>query len=147
MDRQEILADDVQARFRQEMVDIGDAARDGVLDGNHAEIGDAIGNRREGVLEAGAGQGFPFGIHIAAGDMRIRAGFEIAYDCPAFVPMLLTLSVHPSRQNDLETADWVRTDPFVDVRKYIDAFGNVCSQVVAPPGRPGCRFRNWCANP
>jgi transglutaminase-like putative cysteine protease len=67
--------------------------------------------------------------------MRIRAGFEIAYDCPAPVPMLLTLSVHPSRQPDLETPDWVRTDPFVDVRQYIDAFGNICSQVVAPPGR------------
>jgi len=67
--------------------------------------------------------------------MRIRAGFEIAYDCPTFVPMLLALSVHPSRQKDLETPDWVRTDPFVDVRQYIDAFGNICSQVVAPPGR------------
>jgi transglutaminase-like putative cysteine protease len=67
--------------------------------------------------------------------MRIRAGFEIAYDCPAEVPMLLTLSVHPSRQGDLETPDWVRTEPFVNVRQYIDAFGNICSQVVAPPGR------------
>jgi transglutaminase-like putative cysteine protease len=67
--------------------------------------------------------------------MRIRAGFEIAYDCPAPVPMLLTLSVHPSRRQDLETPDWVKTDPFVDVRQYIDAFGNICSQVVAPPGR------------
>jgi transglutaminase-like putative cysteine protease len=67
--------------------------------------------------------------------MRIRAGFEIAYDCPAPVPMLLTLSVHPSRQPDLETPDWVRTDPIVDVRQYIDTFGNICSQIVAPPGR------------
>ncbi len=67
--------------------------------------------------------------------MRIRAGFEISYDCPAPVPMLLTLSVHPSRRDDLETPDWIKTDPFVDVRQYIDAFGNICSQVVAPPGR------------
>ncbi len=67
--------------------------------------------------------------------MRIRTGYEIAYDCPAPVPMLLMLSVHPSRRQDLETQDWVRTDPMVDVRQYIDGFGNICSRVLAPTGR------------
>jgi len=67
--------------------------------------------------------------------MRIRAGFEIAYDCPTPVPMMLTLSVHPSRRDDLETPDWLRTDPTVDVRQYIDGFGNICSRVLAPIGR------------
>ena len=67
--------------------------------------------------------------------MRIRNGFQITYDCPAPVPMLLTLSVHPSRRDQLETADWVRTDPIVDVRQYLDGFGNICSRVLAPPGR------------
>jgi transglutaminase-like putative cysteine protease len=68
-------------------------------------------------------------------DMRIRIGFEITYDCPAPVPILLSLSVHPSRRDDLETPDWVRTDPMVDVRQYIDAYGNICSRVLAPAGR------------
>jgi len=67
--------------------------------------------------------------------MRIRTGFEITYDCPIPVPMLLTLSVHPSRQDRLETPDWVRTDPFVDVRQYLDGFGNICSRITAPAGR------------
>jgi transglutaminase-like putative cysteine protease len=67
--------------------------------------------------------------------VRIRAGFEIVYDCPAPVPMLLTLSVHPERRGDLETPEWLRTDPIVDVRQYIDAFGNICSRVLAPAGR------------
>ncbi len=67
--------------------------------------------------------------------MRIRAGFEITYDCPAPVTMLLTLSVHPSRREDLETPDWVQTSPSVDVRQYIDGFGNICSRVLAPAGR------------
>ena len=67
--------------------------------------------------------------------MRIRTGFEIAYDCPDPVPMMLTLSVHSSRRDDLETPDWVRTDPMVDVRQYIDGFGNICSRVLAPAGR------------
>ena len=67
--------------------------------------------------------------------MRIHTGFEIAYDCPAPVPMLLTLSVHSSRRGDLETPDWLRTDPVVDVRQYIDGFGNIVSRVLAPAGR------------
>ena len=29
--------------------------------------------------------------------MKIRAGYEISYDCPQPTPMILTLSVHPSR--------------------------------------------------
>ena len=67
--------------------------------------------------------------------MRVRNGFQITYDCPAPTPMLLMLSVHPSRRDDLETADWVRTDPMVDVRQYIDGFGNICSRILAPAGR------------
>ena len=67
--------------------------------------------------------------------MRIKTGFEIVYDCPAPVPMLLTLSVHPSRRDDLETPDWLRTDPIVDVRQYIDGFGNIVSRILAPAGR------------
>lgn len=67
--------------------------------------------------------------------MRIQTGFEIIYDCPAPVPMLLMLSVHPTRRHDLETPDWLRTDPMLDVRQYLDGWGNICSRVLAPAGR------------
>lgn len=67
--------------------------------------------------------------------MRIKAGFEVTYDCPEPVPMLLTLSVHASRRDDLETPDWLRTDPVVDVRQYLDGFGNIVSRILAPAGR------------
>ncbi|MBW8813002.1 MAG: transglutaminase family protein [Caulobacterales bacterium] len=67
--------------------------------------------------------------------MRLKTGFEIVYDCPAPVPMLLMLSVHPSRRADLETPDWVRTDPAADVRQYLDVYGNICSRLLAPAGR------------
>ncbi|MBI1407431.1 MAG: transglutaminase family protein [Caulobacter sp.] len=67
--------------------------------------------------------------------MRIQTGFEIVYDCPEATPMLLTLSVHPSRRDDLETPDWLQTSPAVDVRQYLDGFGNIVSRVMAPAGR------------
>jgi transglutaminase-like putative cysteine protease len=67
--------------------------------------------------------------------MRIQCGFEIIYDCLAPVPMLLTLSVHPSRREDLETPEWLRTDPPLDVRQYLDGYGNICSRLTAPAGR------------
>jgi len=67
--------------------------------------------------------------------MRIKTGFQITYDCPAPVPMLLMLSVHPSRRDDLETPDWLRTDPVLDVHQYLDLYGNICSRVLAPAGR------------
>jgi transglutaminase-like putative cysteine protease len=49
--------------------------------------------------------------------------------------MFLCLSVHPSHRGDLETADWVRTEPMLDVRQYIDGSGNICSRILAPAGR------------
>ncbi|OJU10830.1 MAG: transglutaminase, partial [Caulobacterales bacterium 68-7] len=67
--------------------------------------------------------------------MRLHTGFELIYDCVAATPMLLMLSVHPSRRGDLETPDWLRTDPPVQVRRYIDGFGNICSRLEAPAGR------------
>ena len=67
--------------------------------------------------------------------MRIKSGFEIVYDCPARTPMLLMLSVHPSRRADLETSDDIRTDPAVPVRHYRDVYGNICSRLLAPAGR------------
>ncbi|MFZ5685676.1 MAG: transglutaminase-like domain-containing protein [Pseudomonadota bacterium] len=67
--------------------------------------------------------------------MRLRCGFTIAYDCPAPTPMLLALSVHPSRRDDLETPDWIRTEPPLDVSQYLDSYGNICSRLTAPEGR------------
>jgi len=67
--------------------------------------------------------------------MRIKTGFEIIYDCPQPTPMVLMLSVHPSRRDDLESSDAMRTDPPLDVHQYLDAYGNICSRILAPAGR------------
>jgi transglutaminase-like putative cysteine protease len=66
--------------------------------------------------------------------MRIRAGFELSFDCKAPVPMLLMLSIRPERRPDLETPERLCADPEVTITQYQDVFGNVCSRLKAPPG-------------
>ena len=67
--------------------------------------------------------------------MKIRAGYEISYDCPQPTPMILTLSVHPSRFADLITLDRMRLDPPIVPNTYHDSFGNFCHVIHAPAGR------------
>jgi transglutaminase-like putative cysteine protease len=67
--------------------------------------------------------------------MLIRAGFEIAYDCPQPTPMLLALSVHPSRMPDLVGPHRIAFDQPIGATDYRDAYGNVCTRIVAPEGR------------
>ena len=67
--------------------------------------------------------------------MQIRAGYEIAYDCPQPTPMVLMLSVHPTRLPDLVTPQRMTFDPPVDARDYRDLHGNICTRVTAPTGR------------
>jgi transglutaminase-like putative cysteine protease len=67
--------------------------------------------------------------------MQIRAGYEIAYDCPQPTPMILTLSVHPSRIDDLITFDRMRLEPSMVPNTYHDSFGNFCHVIRAPAGR------------
>lgn len=67
--------------------------------------------------------------------MHIRIGFEMGYVCPQPTPMILMLSVHPSRAADLVRPDVLLTQPAVPVTAYRDLFGNWCSRLVAPQGR------------
>ena len=67
--------------------------------------------------------------------MKIRAGYEISYDCPQPTPMILALSVHPSRLADLMTEDRLRLDPQLPANTYNDSFGNFCHVISAPAGR------------
>ncbi len=67
--------------------------------------------------------------------MRIGAGFDIAFQCAQPTPMLLVLSIHPSRRVDLLSDDAPTFDPPLEARGYVDGFGNVCTRIVAPAGR------------
>jgi hypothetical protein len=54
-DRQEAFGDDVQAGCGHQMMDVGDAAGDRVLDRDHGQIALAARHGRERILEGGHG--------------------------------------------------------------------------------------------
>lgn len=71
--------------------------------------------------------------------MKIRTGFDISFDCPTPIPMLLMLNIHPSREPDLLTEHKIVFDPPVPASDYNDGFGNRCTRIVAQPGRLSMR--------
>jgi transglutaminase-like putative cysteine protease len=69
----------------------------------------------------------------------IRAGYDIAFHCQQPTPMVLMLSVHPSRQGDLLSEHRIQLSggqPSNNIAShdYRDSFGNVCTRLVAPAG-------------
>jgi transglutaminase-like putative cysteine protease len=67
--------------------------------------------------------------------MRIRIGYDLTFDSPAAVPLILMLSVHPDRRGDIDGAETMRFDPPIPARNYTDRYGNLCTRIVAPAGR------------
>jgi transglutaminase-like putative cysteine protease len=67
--------------------------------------------------------------------MQIRVGFEMLYEFVGRTPMVLMLNVHPSRASDIIRPDQLRIAPALPVTRYADAFGNICTRLVAPPGQ------------
>ena len=67
--------------------------------------------------------------------IHLQVGFELRYDCPQPVPMILLVNMHFSRAADIVVADRLTTDPVIPVTAYRDGFGNWCSRLIAPPGR------------
>jgi transglutaminase-like putative cysteine protease len=72
--------------------------------------------------------------------MLIRAGYEMAFHCPAPVAMVLMLYVHPSRASTLRRPEPLEVEPWVMVSEYTDAFGHRCGRLFAPSG--GVVLRN-----
>ena len=67
--------------------------------------------------------------------MQIRVGYDLAFDCPQAMPMIVMLNIHYSRASDIIRPDNLRTEPSVPLSAYRDSFGNWCTRLVAPPGR------------
>ncbi len=66
--------------------------------------------------------------------MLIRLAYDLQFQIPYPVAMVVLLNVHPSREQDLLQPDDLQTEPKLDVTTYIDTFGNRCARFVAPPG-------------
>jgi transglutaminase-like putative cysteine protease len=66
--------------------------------------------------------------------VQIRAGYDIAFQCLQETPMILMLSIHPSRANDLLSPHRIQFSHDVQAHDYLDMFGNTCTRIVAPPG-------------
>lgn len=72
--------------------------------------------------------------------MLIRLGYDLQFEAPAPVPMLLLLSIHPSRTHNLRKPDTLHLEPACPRSDFLDSFGNCCTRVLAPAGR--MRFWN-----
>ncbi|CAN5413123.1 transglutaminase family protein [soil metagenome] len=66
--------------------------------------------------------------------MLIRAGYDIRFTTDAPVAMLALLSVHPSRNRDLQTPHRVSSYPDVPMYNYEDGYGNICTRLTIPAG-------------
>ncbi len=67
--------------------------------------------------------------------MLINIGYDIAYTATQRTPMVVMLSVHPSRVPDLVAPENITTNPPAPIHYYHDSFGNFCGRLVLPPGR------------
>jgi transglutaminase-like putative cysteine protease len=66
--------------------------------------------------------------------MYIRIGYDLEFDLAAPTPMLLMLYTHPDVAGSLLQQDYIRTEPPVPIRTFIDGFGNRCGRILAPQG-------------
>jgi transglutaminase-like putative cysteine protease len=66
--------------------------------------------------------------------VKIRAGYDIAFQCFQETPMVLMLSIEPARVGDLLSEHKITFSPDVASHDYLDMFGNTCTRIVAPPG-------------
>jgi len=67
--------------------------------------------------------------------MFIRVGFEIAFTFPSPTSLVLMLSLHPSLDTEVRSAEQLRVEPSVPISPYTDIYGNRCSRVLVAPGR------------
>jgi len=76
----EVFADDVQAAFRQQRMDVWHTAGEAVFAGEHGVGGATFVHGFDGVGEAVAGQGLPAWVGSAAGKVGIGAGGALEGD-------------------------------------------------------------------
>ena len=78
--------------------------------------------------------------------MLIRIGFELVFDVPAAVPMMLMLHVRPEKVAVLRQREHLVLEPDVPVRHFTDAFGNHAARIMAPAGKLRLTYDNVAAD-
>jgi transglutaminase-like putative cysteine protease len=66
--------------------------------------------------------------------MLIRAGFDIAIQCPAETPLMALLSIHPSRAQHLRSPAVITSNGRYPLIGGVDEFGNLRTRTIAPAG-------------
>ncbi|MDG3002336.1 transglutaminase-like domain-containing protein [Paludisphaera mucosa] len=66
--------------------------------------------------------------------MFIRIGYDIQFDVPAPIPMMMLLRVHPSVEPALVRPEALAVEPAVAVTDFTDGFGNRSRRILAPAG-------------
>lgn len=67
--------------------------------------------------------------------MLIKGGFNLAYECLDYTPMVFAINLRPEETANLVEPENITLFPQVPYDTYIDSFGNKCIRLVAPPGR------------
>jgi transglutaminase-like putative cysteine protease len=67
--------------------------------------------------------------------MLIRIGFDVIFQIPAPVPMILMLYTHPSRSGSLSAPETIQVAPEIPISTFTDHFGNRCGRIQAPAGQ------------
>ncbi len=66
--------------------------------------------------------------------MKIRFGYELAYNVCQPTPMIFALHAQLKGTQRLLRPDEMRTEPAIPLSFYPDVFGNTCTRLEAPPG-------------
>ena len=66
--------------------------------------------------------------------MKIRLGYDIAFDVAVPTPILMLLKLHPSEQHKLLGPETLIVEPDLALSEYFDDFGNAVLRGIVPPG-------------
>ena len=67
--------------------------------------------------------------------MLIHIGYELVFEIPATVPMMLMLYTHPDHGGRLRQPEKLAVEPAVRVDEFTDWFGNHAARILAPQGK------------
>lgn len=77
----------------------------------------------------------------------INGGYNLAYECVDYTPMILMVHVRPEYAASMVEPERFTIFPEVSYDQYFDTFGNLCTRLIAPPGRLSLWNRFVMAHP